>query len=152
MYVRWKKRPLSRRLHPEGGDTLSAILVYSERRWRYDLRRAEPPRQRIVGYLASIKSTQLRYPLSRAHFWEKVEERLTALRYTEDASLVILSTDDILAAIEAVVPRPDPEEVERAREGLRRFGETLRAMIGPRRRSAHKFPDGAGFVGTTTRA
>jgi hypothetical protein len=67
MFVRWKKRPLSR-----GDFDLCAVVVASE---RIDGK----PRQRYIKYLAgiSISSIDDRYSVWR--FWEKVDHKLNSI-------------------------------------------------------------------------
>jgi hypothetical protein len=77
--------------------TRSAVLVES-------VRTAAGPRQKVLGYLGSIEEQYLGQVGHRVGFWASAEARLDELGPTAEERA------RIVAALEAVVPRPTDEE------------------------------------------
>jgi hypothetical protein len=96
-FVRWG-RPDEVRERRTGEFLLIAHLVRSERR-------DGKPRQKVVGYLGSIRE-EAEYVGHRKHFWEHADKRLDAL------ALEAEERRRIEAALLARVPRPTAGEVE----------------------------------------
>ena len=67
MFVRWKRRPMSRGKRLTGEKALSAVLVVSA---RVDGR----PRQRVIGHLATIQEHGIPHYWHRVGFWEAATE------------------------------------------------------------------------------
>ena len=92
MFVRWKRRPAA------GGVLLSAVLVSSR---RVDGR----PRQRIVGYLGSVRDVHLADSRRRERFWRGADARLEGL------GLAPAERRAVEARLLATVPRPTAAEL-----------------------------------------
>lgn len=116
MFVRWKRtKRLKRRgitVKETGRVALVAMLVRSERR-------EGKPRQTVVAYLGSIGTDRLGDAYPRRWFWEKCDARLAVL------ALEPADRARIELAINAVIPRPSPEEIKDAEQEL---AEAMRAF------------------------
>lgn len=99
MYVRWKRKPRSRRRRLTGEYSLAAVLVESH---RVDGR----PRQRIIKHLGSINERGIQHYYVKLDFWQSVDARLTALAL--DANLRAQLEEQIVQR----VPRPGAREQE----------------------------------------
>jgi hypothetical protein len=119
MFVRWKRRQ-SR----PGYRAKVAVLVQS-------VRTAKGPRLKHICYLGSVEEGQERDQWNRRGFWYGVEPNLDKAGITgEDRAR-------ILATLEAVVPRPEPEP-ERPPydlEAARRKGAAINPYIAQTLRS-----------------
>jgi hypothetical protein len=111
MYIRWKRYPLRR----TADVTLKAFLVHS-------VRVAGRPRQRILGYLGTIRLRYQHAPAHRQRFWQQVARRLTALQVDPDTRAALE------AGLARVVPRLTPADLatlEAQRAALEHLAATL---------------------------
>ncbi len=94
MYIRWKRRWRRRRQEwAHYAELVECVWV------------AGRPRQRVVGYLASLRAPYWDAPAHRQRFWAQVDQRLTALGLDP-------GTQQRLAArLAQQVPRPTPTEL-----------------------------------------
>lgn len=76
MYIRWRKYELSKRR----GTSLRAEIVQS---FRHPV--TGEPRNKFIGYLASIKANQCSEPVAQERFWQKVDTRLSEMNLTPSA-------------------------------------------------------------------
>jgi hypothetical protein len=113
MFVRWKRRPMSRRGTPTGEKALSAVLVESV---RVDGR----PRQRIISHLGTIQEHGL------PHFWHQVDFWKAATLKLDGAGLTPDERSAIEAALAKVVPVPDRWQEAVAAAELRRLERASR--------------------------
>ena len=100
----------------------SAVLVES-------VRINGQPRQRTIRYLGSIRECHLdlegQYSIfHRGYFWQSADTNLESLDLSD------LERARIIAALEDVVPRPDPEESAQAHERARERIAVLTAGMG----------------------
>ena len=93
MFVRWKQRERTRRGHKTGKFVLSAVLVRSERR-------EVKPRQKVVGYLGSIREEAVGFHYHRVGFWGGADRCLDSLGLDGD------TRERVEAALATVVERP----------------------------------------------
>ena len=93
MYVRWKRKRLTRCWRKTMGDSLSAVLVRSE---RVDGR----PRQRYVRHLGAIPEQQIGTYGWALDFWHSVDASLTALELLPD------ERERLAGQVATRVPRP----------------------------------------------
>jgi len=110
MFVRWKKRKLTRAWHKHRGDiVLCAQLV--------ECRRVDgKPRQKVIKYLGSIHDYGRDTSGHQLGFWDTADRALGEL--TLDAA----ARREVEAALLAKVPRPTPAHYE-GREAARRAGQ-----------------------------
>ena len=108
MYVRWKKRVMTRRHCPTGKTALTAVLVENR---RVDGK----PRQRLVSYLGTIRQDGLTSPYHQLGFWGTADRHLAAL------ALDNATRERIERSLLGVVPRPTHEALQRGQEHLRQL-------------------------------
>ncbi len=94
MYLRWKRRWRSRR--QEWADYAELV----ECGWV-----AGRPRQRVVGYLASLRAPYRDAPAHRQRFWQQVDQRLHAL------GLAPATRQQVATQLAQQVARPTPDEL-----------------------------------------
>lgn len=139
MYIRWKEklrdprpqyeygsfdsRYTQRRVRSTGGHRAVLHVAYLVESYRND---EGKPRQR-QHYLASIRDTQLAFPLHRLHFWKMVGARLAPF-YLSDAQV-----DVLVARLMERVPAVTQEQVDAAN---RELDATLARLSSPLGRSA----------------
>jgi hypothetical protein len=115
MFVRWKRRQRKATWEwdpgwdPNSDDeptgkyvehwVKSAVLLESART-------PSGPRHKYVCYLGSIREDRIQSHWERKYFWEAVAQNLKKLDLSE------AEDDQILAAMEVVVPLPDAEGLE----------------------------------------
>ena len=63
------------------------------------------PRQRVVGYLASLRDPYRDAPAHRQRFWQQVDQRLQAL------GLAPATQQQVAAQLAQQVARPTPDEL-----------------------------------------
>lgn len=90
MFIRIKKQ-----LNKE--TLLSAVLVESQRI-------AGKPRQKILGYISSIRETNLHLVPCRLNFWNKAEEKLNTMNLSD------IERKNIYLKLEKFVSKVTPEE------------------------------------------
>ena len=114
MYVRWKRRKLTRRLRDgsKPGYSLYAVLVKSE---RINGR----PRQRVVKHLGSFREKEILSVIVRDYFWRRIEAKLSKLDLDPD------TRSRVEARLSQTIPRPSQaekdKEVERAMKRIRQL-------------------------------
>jgi hypothetical protein len=138
MFVRWKRKRRKDTYHFEPDPP--GVKVYSRRRiadpqWLRSAVLVESvrvdgrPRQRTIKYLGSIRECHLdlegQYSIfHRGYFWRSADANLERLDLSD------LERARIIAALEDVVPRPDPEEraqaLKRAEERIAMLSASLR--------------------------
>ena len=120
MFVRWKHSRLKRDRHgSEAGEEILRAVVVEGR--RVDGK----PRQRVVRYLGTIHESDVSRPrlLSLDRFWRQVDAGLDELGVHDVDRLAMAST------ISARVPRPDPTDVERTRQGFEARKGGVQSML-----------------------
>jgi hypothetical protein len=132
MYVRWQSR---KRRKPQfghygktirdarrGGDRFIARAGTNERdqHWRAilveNVRIDGKPTQRHVAYLGGITESGIEIVAQRCFFWDKVRERLDALRLTD------ADRRQIEATVAERVPRPTRKQQRAVERNLRALG------------------------------
>ena len=94
MYLRWKRRWRSRRQEwADYAELVECVWV------------AGRPRQRVVGYLASLRDPYRDAPAHRQRFWQQVDQRLQAL------GLAPATQQQVAAQLAQQVARPTPDEL-----------------------------------------
>ena len=94
MYLRWKRRWRSRRQEwARYAELVECVWV------------AGRPRQRVVGYLASLRDPYRDAPAHRQRFWQQVDQRLQAL------GLAPATQQQVAAQLAQQVARPTPDEL-----------------------------------------
>jgi hypothetical protein len=94
MYLRWKRRWRPRR------QEWAHYAELVECRWI-----AGRPRQRVVGYLASLREPYREAPAHRQRFWQQVDQRLPAL------GLAPATQQRLVVQLAQQVPRPTADEL-----------------------------------------
>ena len=118
MYVRWKRRKLTRRLRDdsEPGHSLYAVLVKSERI-------NGQPRQRVIKHLGSFRGKNIPEVIIRDYFWRRVQAKLSKLDLNPETQA------KVEAQLSRRVPRPTQAErdkaVDEAKRQMREFQDAF---------------------------
>ena len=125
MYLRWKRRWRSRR--QEWADYAELV----ECQWV-----AGRPRQRVVGYLASLRDPYRDAPAHRQRFWQQVDQRLQAL------GLAPATRQQVATQLAQQVAHPTPDELaalDAQRAALFQLGQIHdgEALVPPERHICH---------------
>jgi hypothetical protein len=112
VFVRWKKRDLKCRRRAAGpSGSLYAMVAEC-------YRRDGAPRQRVLAYLAHIRTQYLGVTGHQVHFWRRATRRLDELELAPDVRA------GLEAQLERVVHRPTAEELESWQKGEQRLPGT----------------------------
>jgi hypothetical protein len=112
MFVRWKRRPRTKRKQLTGEWVKWAVLVQS-------VNTESGPRQKYIGYLGSIFEGHEQELGHQIGFWEPTERHLDRLG---------LSREDrarIVASLQSVVPKPDKKTMDAVRANYAANAERL---------------------------
>jgi hypothetical protein len=116
MYIRWKRRWRRRRQEwAHYAELVECVWV------------AGRPRQRVVGYLGSLRAPYWDAPAHRQRFWAQVDQRLPAL------GLDLETTQRLEARLAQQVRRPTPAELTALaarRAALHQLEQTLARQHG----------------------